>query len=72
MTKLLEKVFAQANQLPDMEQNALAKWLLKELSSEKQWDRAFAESEQALEKLADEALNEHKNKKTKLFDPNRL
>ncbi len=68
MTQLLEKVFAQVEKLPEVEQNALAKWLLKELSSEKSWDKAFAESENTLEKLADEALKEHKKKKTRPLD----
>lgn len=72
MTQLLEKVFAKAAKLPDVEQNILAKWLLKELSSEKSWEKAFADSEDSLEKLANEALREHKNKKTRSLDPDSL
>lgn len=72
MTQLLEKVFAQVEKLPEVEQNALAKWLLNELSSEKSWDKAFAESENALEKLADEAVRDHKKKKTRPLDPDNL
>jgi len=68
MTQLLEKVMAKVSNLPEVEQNALAKWLLRELDSEKQWDKGFGESEDALEKLADEALEEHKKGKTKPFD----
>ena len=55
MTTLLAKAFDQAQTLPAIEQNALAKWLLDELESEKKWSEAFAESEDVLEKLADEA-----------------
>ena len=72
MTQLLEKVFAEAGKLSEMEQIALAKWLLNELSSDKRWDKAFAESEETLEKLADEASREHKRKKTRPLDPNDL
>lgn len=72
MTQLLEKAFAQVEKLPEVEQNALAKWLLNELSFEKNWDKAFAESENALEKLADEAVREHKKKKTRSLDPDNL
>ena len=72
MTQLLEKVFAEAGKLSEIEQNALAKWLLNEFSSEKRWDKAFAESEDALEKLADATLREHKKKKTHPLDPNSL
>ena len=56
MTALLAKAFEQATQLPDMEQNALAKWFVDQLQSKKRWSEAFAESEDVLEKLADEAI----------------
>lgn len=72
MTQLLEKAFARMEKLPAIEQNAVAKWLLNELSSEKHWNKAFAESEGVLEKLAEEALKEHKQKKTRLLDPESL
>lgn len=72
MTKLLDKAFKEASRLPEVEQNALAKWLLDELRSEAKWERAFAESEDILEKLEDEPLEEkRKGKKTRL-DPGRL
>ena len=56
MTKLLEKAFKRASKLPDAEQNALAKWLIEELEAEKKWEKKFAESEDVLDRLADEAL----------------
>jgi hypothetical protein len=72
MTTLLAKAFEQATQLPDVEQNALAKWLLDELQSEKRWSEAFAESEDVLERLADEALAEKRRGKTTPLDLDRL
>lgn len=72
MTELLEKAFQQASQLPDVEQDALAKWLLAELHSERQWASRFAESQDVLEKLADEALAEKRHGGTTPLDPNRL
>ena len=72
MTKLLEKAFKEASRLPEMDQNALAKWVLDELRSERAWDRTFAESEGVLEKLADEALAEKKKGKTIPLDLDRL
>ncbi len=72
MTQLLEKVFAKVEKLPPVEQNALAKWLINELASEKRWEKSFAESEEILEKLAEEALNEHKEGRTKPFYPRSL
>lgn len=72
MTKLLEKAFRQASRLPETDQNALAKWLLDELRAEGKWDAAFAESEDVLESLAEEALEEKRRGKTARLDPNRL
>ena len=72
MTALLAKAFQEANQLPDVEQNALAKWLLDELHSEKKWSEAFAESEDVLERLADEALAAKRQGKTTPLDLGRL
>jgi hypothetical protein len=65
MTKLLEQAFKKASKLTELEQNALAKWVLEELESEKAWDKAFAGSEEVLDKLADEALIENKKGKIK-------
>jgi hypothetical protein len=60
MTKLLEKAFKKASKLPETDQNVVAKWLLEELESEKEWVKNFSESEDILDKLADEALEIHK------------
>ncbi len=68
MTKLLEKAFEEASKLPELEQNALAKQLLNELTAEKKWEKAFAGSEDILSRLADEAIEEHKQGRTKPLD----
>lgn len=65
MTRLLENAFKKASKLPVVDQNALAKWLLEELESEKKWEQMFAESEDILDNLANEALEDHKKGKTK-------
>jgi len=65
MTQLLKKAFEEASKLPELEQNALARWLIDEVISERKWEKAFAESEDVLDKLADEALAEHAQGKTK-------
>ncbi len=56
MTKLLEKAFKKVSQLPEIEQNTIAKWLLEELETDSNWERKFAESEDILDILANEAL----------------
>jgi len=65
MTRLLERAFKKASQLPEVEQNALAKWVIEEIDSEGKWEKAFSGSEDILDKLADEALTAYKDGKTK-------
>lgn len=72
MTTLLEKAFKEASRLSEIDQNALAKWVLSELHSEAKWRRRFAESEDVLEKLADEALEDKQKGRTAPLDHGRL
>jgi hypothetical protein len=68
MTKLLERAFKEASKLPEIEQNAFAKWVMEELETEEKWQKAFAASEDILDRLADEALAEHKAGKNKILN----
>ncbi len=68
MTKLLEKAFEEASRLPEIDQNAFAKWVLDELRSERIWEKSFANSEDILENLANEALREKREGKTTPLD----
>jgi hypothetical protein len=72
MTQLLENAFSEASLLPEADQNALAQWLLEEIHSERRWMKAFAESADVLEKLADEALEEKRQGKTTLLNIEQL
>jgi hypothetical protein len=65
MTELLEKAFAEAAKLSPDEQDLLARRLLGDLASEELWDRAFAQSQDELAQLEDEALAEYQNGQTK-------
>lgn len=67
MTQLLEEAFTEASKLPELQQNILAKWILDELLSENKWDSLFASSEDTLAALADEALIEYEQGKTKVM-----
>ena len=58
MTHLLEKAFQRAGKLPPEEQDRLASAILADLESEGRWDRAFAESQDVLGRLASAALAE--------------
>jgi hypothetical protein len=72
MTEALEKAFEEASRLPRQEQDLVAKWLLAELADEKAWDRRFGESQDAIAKLADEALGEVSNGEVQALDPTKL
>jgi hypothetical protein len=72
MTKALRKAFEAASRLPDQEQDALAAAILEELAADERWDAAFAESQSALKRLADEAREEHRAGRTEALDPDAL
>ncbi|MGH9548923.1 MAG: hypothetical protein ACRD3W_06085 [Terriglobales bacterium] len=65
MTQLLEKALSEVAKLPPSEQDAVAAIVLDEIASEKKLAESFAQSQDILAKLADEALGEHRAGKTK-------
>ena len=67
MTQLLEKVLSEVAKLPEPEQDALAAIVLEEIASEHRWSDSFANSQDALAKLAEEALAEHTAGRTRPF-----
>ena len=72
MTRLLEKAFEQAAQLPDELQDDFAAFVLEELGSERRWNQALEQSQEELGRLADEALDERQAGSTERLDPERL
>ena len=69
MTKALQKAFEAASRLPDPDQDELAAAILEELEADECWEAAFARSQEALARLADEALEEHRAGRTEPLDP---
>lgn len=65
MTELLEKAFTEASKLPLAVQNMIAERLLEEINAEADWDDSFASSQDDLSRLADEAVADFQNGKTK-------
>ena len=65
MTQLLEKALREVAKLPPSEQDAVAAILLEELATEQKWSELFADSQNLLAQLADEALAEDRSGKTK-------
>lgn len=72
MTKLLEQAFQAAQQLPAPEQDLLAARLLSELAAENAFDAEIAASADRLKRLAVDALEEHRSRKSEELDPERL
>ncbi len=74
MTKLLQRAFERASELPQEEQEKFARFLLAELESERQWAESFSrtESEDLLERLSDEAVAAHRGGLTRPLDPEEL
>jgi hypothetical protein len=64
MTELLKKALARLSALPDPEQDVVAARILAELDDEARWHESFAESQDLLEALAKEALEEDRHGKT--------
>ena len=66
MNQLLQKAFERAAKLPQAEQDRFVRFLPAELESKREWSELFAhpESEDLLERLADEALSEHRAGRT--------
>jgi len=72
MTKRLEQAFSEAASLPAEEQDAVAEWILAELRSERRCAKAFATSQDALARLADEALEDDRAGRARKLDPETL
>jgi hypothetical protein len=65
VTKRLEEAFAAASRLPEDLQDSLAEAILQELAEDERWNESFARSQPLLERLADEALIEHRAGRSK-------
>ncbi len=73
MGKLLERAIEEAHKLPEREQEAVGAWLLAEIESERRWDELFLRPpSEALKRMADEALEDHRAGRTVPLDPDQL
>jgi hypothetical protein len=72
MTGLLKQAFEAASKLPEDEQNALAALILEEVEADSSWEESFASSAAQLEKLAAEAVEDHRHGRTTPLDPDRM
>ena len=72
MSDLLDRAVQKARRLPEAEQNVIASIILEELEDEAHWEQAFSKSQDALAKLAEEAMEEDREGETKELDPDLL
>lgn len=72
LTKNLEAAFSAASRLPEDAQDQLAVAILEELAADERWDELLASSHPALERLAEEALDEYRAGRTEELDPGSL
>ena len=72
MTNKLKKAFDAASKLPPADQDALAAAILEEVKVDGLWEASFAKKPGALERLANEALDEHRAGSTRPLDPDNL
>ena len=64
MTEALSKAFEAASSLPEDAQQLLAEQLMVEIEGESLWDETLAKSQDALGRMADEALAEYHSGQT--------
>ena len=74
MTDLLQQAFDRASELPRGEQDAFARFLLAELDAEQRWDELLdrPESQDMLERMADEATRTHRAGRTEPLNLSQL
>ena len=74
MIQSLQDAFNRAADLPPEEQERFAKFVLAELDADQEWSRLFEhpESDEMLDRLANEALSAHKEGRTTLLNPESL
>lgn len=74
MTRLLEKAFEKASELAPDDQDEFARLMLAELESEERWAKLFAHpnSKTMLERLAKEALEDHRAGRTTPLNPDEM
>ncbi len=68
MTSKLKQAFEEASKLSPEEQDALAAVILEEVAVERLWEASFGNSQAALERLANEALKEHRDGRSHPLD----
>jgi len=72
MTKLLDNAFNEVSTLSEIEQNIFARFILDEIHLEKKWNNSFAQSEELLSTMADDALYDYSINNTEILNIEKL
>ncbi len=72
MTKTLQRAVKKVSALPSRDQEAFARWMLRELADDARWSRTLHRTRGKLKELARSALADHKAGRTRSLDPDRL
>jgi hypothetical protein len=72
MTRALDAIVAKLATLPPEDQDRIAQWLAEELQDDEHWARQFADSQDALSKLATEARADRAAGRATELDPDKL
>jgi hypothetical protein len=65
MTNLLSQAFEKASGLSEDLQDQIAREMLEEIEGESRWDVTLANSQEKLEKMAEKAVRDYREGKTK-------
>ena len=72
VTSALQRAFDEASKLPEREQDFIAALVMEGIESERRWDDAFANSQDVLERLDDEAQAHIDAGRLTPIDPERM
>jgi len=72
MSNLFDEAYAAAKELPEEEQEAIGAVLLAEMNADRRWDELLSRPSDAIERMADKALENHRLGKTLPLDPDTL
>jgi hypothetical protein len=72
MSKLLDEAYAVAKSLTEEEQEALGALLLAEIDSDRRWEELLAQPSEVIERMGEQALEDHRLGRTLRLDPESL
>jgi hypothetical protein len=72
MSKSMQLLLERVSQMPEEEQEQVARWFLEELDDDARWDALFASSQDVLRKMAEDAREDFRSGNTEPLDPDSL